>query len=310
MKKAELIDEVDSVLKKAGYKVSKRFLSRRCCFDIVAVKGTKSIFMKLAEDLRKVQRCCSQDLQSISLLFSGTPLFIGGRSRKTPLKDDTVYERYSVNALTVKTLDLVTSENSNPLIIAGPGGYYVNVDGKGIRNRRRELGLSIGKLAEIVGVSRGTIYSYERGVGKATVSTGYKLGKTLGVPIIKPIDPLRSPLELSVADRPPKNMVLRNDYLRRVYGLLVRSGCPVEPVRRAPFDFVVEHSDEDRHVIGCVSKTERKGSRRIREILDFSSVVNAKCLILTDGKCRLEADVPYISIEDLEQMEEVGELLQ
>ena len=49
------------------------------------------------------------------------------------------------------------------------------------------MGLSIGKFAEIIGVSRRTVYGYERGIARASVNSAYKLAETLGV-AAKPIN--------------------------------------------------------------------------------------------------------------------------
>jgi putative transcriptional regulator len=70
----------------------------------------------------------------------------------------------------------------------GPGGYYVRLDGESIRQRRMKLGLSVGKLAEQLRISRRTLYGYERGMVKASVSAAYNLEWILGMPMVKPID--------------------------------------------------------------------------------------------------------------------------
>ncbi|XES77724.1 MAG: helix-turn-helix domain-containing protein [Candidatus Bathyarchaeia archaeon] len=67
----------------------------------------------------------------------------------------------------------------------------MKVDGMLVEQRRKERDFSIGKLAELVGVSRRTLYGYERGMAKASVASAYNLAKALGVPVAKPIDVLQ-----------------------------------------------------------------------------------------------------------------------
>jgi len=308
MKEGVLPDEVDCVLKKAGYEVSK-FTPRRSCFDIVAVKKKKLLLIKVIKDLKKIQRVHSSDLLVVSEAFSATPLFIGVKSGETTLNDDTLYERYNIRAFSFRTLEDVISKNTNPLVVAGPGGYYVNVDGERLKKRRQELGLSIGKLAEMVSVSRGTIYSYEKGATKATVSIAYRLEKALGAPVIRPVDPLHRPSRTSARNRFPLDITKMNPYLRRIYKKLTRLNCTIAPIRRAPFDFIIRRSTKEICIIGFFSKIKNKENRRVSEFLSFSKTVNTRSLIVTKARCRLELAAPKISIRDLERVNDLEELL-
>lgn len=59
----------------------------------------------------------------------------------------------------------------------------VSITGSRIRLRRKELGMSADKLAEMIGVSRATLYRYENGdIEKVPVDFMSPLSKALNVP--------------------------------------------------------------------------------------------------------------------------------
>jgi len=188
MKRAEILDTTESILEKAGFQLSKRCTSRPSCFDFVAQKDEKLAFIKVYANIGNVFAKDASELQTISECFSATPLIIGEKTRRKPLEDDTVYSRYNIYAITPKTLEDVILHGMHPLVGAGPGGYYIKLDGNLIRKKRQELGLSVGKMAEMMGISRRTLYGYERGMAKASVSAAYKLEWVLGITVVQFID--------------------------------------------------------------------------------------------------------------------------
>jgi transcriptional regulator with XRE-family HTH domain len=56
--------------------------------------------------------------------------------------------------------------------------------GARIRQRRIEVGLSQRQLAEMLGITNGLLYKYERGLNRVRVSMLYEIARKLEVPII------------------------------------------------------------------------------------------------------------------------------
>lgn len=291
------------VLKTAGFKISKRCHSRPSCFCMVARKREDLTFIKVPADLGKISLKDALQLQAIASYFSATPLFIGDEARERPLEDDTVYTRYDVYAVTLKTLDDIVTRDMMPLVEAGPGGYYVRLDGETIRKRRMKLGLSVGKLAQQLGVSRRTLYGYERGMVKAAVSAAYNLEWVLGVPVVQSIDIFRPvPPDVGFFAK-AKRLIIRNRFLKTVMKRLILCDFEVAATTRAPFDFIAQLQDEDVRIIGGVThKGERSIDERAEEILSISDIVGAQPLFITDGKLAPAADIPMIDSEELEQI--------
>ncbi|MGQ9538616.1 MAG: transcriptional regulator [Candidatus Bathycorpusculaceae bacterium] len=296
----EKVKTAEAVLKEGGFTVSQRCCSRPSCFDIAARKSTSLIFIKVQSDIGCVSPYDSLELRIISEHVSAASLFISEKTREKRLEDDTVYSRYNVLAVTPKTFENIVLRKIYPLIQAGPGGYYVEIDGEAIKRRRQELGLSVGEVAEKIGISRRTLYGYERDMAKASVTTAYNLLCTLGIPVAKSVNIF----EAAKTHRKPfmtraRQMIVRNKLLQKIFKKL--AGYNLVAVKKAPFDFVITVPEKNMKIIGgIVSDEEEALNQRVDEILSLSKVVQAHPILVTNGrKPPLDKDIPYVKGEEL-----------
>lgn len=303
MNREEMLKTTESLLKTAGFKISRQCNSRPSCFCLVARKDADLAFIRVPPDLGKITFRDALELQTISSHFSGTPLLIGEKARERQLEDDTVYTRYDIYAVTLKTLEDVVTRGVLPLVEAGPGGYYVRLDGEAVRNRRMELGLSVGKLAEQLRISRRTLYGYERGMAKASVSGAYNIEWILGIPVVKPIDIFKPVPTDAGFFAAAKRLIIRNRFLRTVLRRFTLCNFKVAATSRAPFDFIAQSPDENVNIIGGVThRGERNLDLRAEEILSISNIVDAQPVFITDGKLVPSSDIPLIYSEELEKI--------
>ncbi len=299
---ADNAQSLGRALKEAGFQTSLLCCSRPSCFSFAARKGNASILIKLCSDVDAFSSSDAHEVRVIAGRVSAVPIVVSNETHGKPLEDDTVYSRYSVCVVTGKTIRSAAFQTGYPLVNAGPGGYFVEVDGRLIEQRRKELGLSIGKLAEMVGVSRRTLYGYERCMAKASVSSAYNLAKVLGVPIAKPIDILKS------AKTQGECLLLRARRIFAEHILLYRvfkkfSFCDISPLQRSPFDFVLTVPEEECVIVGMVmAEDENSGEGRAEELLSVSRVLNAHPVLITERKEPSRGDVPCVSADELAVM--------
>jgi len=300
MTREETLKAADSTFRNAGFQTSGRCTARPSCFDFAARRRGQLAFVKVPGNIGCISSVDASELRSISACFSAAPLFVCDKARDRPLEDDTVYTRYEVYAVTPKTVEDVVLRDMQPLIGAGPGGYYVSLDGEAIKKRRQELGLSAGKLAELMGTSRRTVYGYERDMTKASVATAYNLEWILGVPVIKPINLFEPPLPDMGLFATAKRVLCKNRFLKSVLKKLVRCNFRVALTRRAPFDFIVQLPEEGVNIIGGVADArERDVEKRTKEIMSVSEIVKAQPVFIADRKHIPENDIPLIHQEEL-----------
>lgn len=299
----------ETVLKEAGFIVSQRCSSRPSCFDFVARKNRTLVFIKIQPDIGNVSPSNSLELQVISEHVSASSLMISEKTREKPLEDDTVYSRYNVLTITQKTLENIVLRKIYPLIQAGPGGYYVEIDGEAIKRRRQKLGLSIGELAGMMDTSKRTLYGYERGMAKASVSAAYSLICILGIPVAKPINLFKKSKNqpkhfLTTA----KHALIKNKILQKIFGKLAH--CNIVATKKAPFDFIINVQEEKMKIIGGVANNkEQRLDGRVNEILSVSRVVQAHPILITEGQKPSNKDIPCIHSEELSEIKNPKDLI-
>ena len=299
----------EHILTESGFTVSEQCSSRPSCFDFVARKNRTLFFLKSQHGISSLSPHDLRELRSISDYFSAASLLICDRTREKPLEDDTVYTRHGVVVVTFKTFENVLVRGLSPLIQASPGGYYVQIDSRALRRRRQELGLSVGDVADMVGISRRTIYGYERGLVKASVPAAYNMIRVLGIPVAKQVNILERSREqqrccfLNAA----RQMLSRNRLLQRIMNTFAKSH--IATVKRAPFDFVILVPEGRRILGGVANAKEHELSRRVDEILSVSKVVDAHPVLITEGEQSLKTDIPCVSCEEVARMNGLEDLI-
>jgi len=305
----ERVKDAEAMLKEAGFAVSQICCSRPSCFDFAARKSKTLILIKVESDIDNLSPSDSMELGVISECLSAASLLLSEKTRDKPLEDDTVYSRYNVLAVTLRTFENVVIRNTHPLVQAGPGGYYVEIDSEAIKRRRQELGLSVGEVAEMIGTSRRTLYGYERGMAKASVSAAYNMVWTLGIPVAKPINVFeKSRSQGWCFLTKARHVIARYKLLQRILGKFARYN--VKTVKRAPFDFVIAVPEEKMRIIGGVANDrERELDRRVDEILSVSRIVQAHPVLITEGQMPLNKDIACIPKAELSKIKHPEDLV-
>lgn len=294
------ISRSTEVLRKAGFSVSETCHSRPSCFDFAARKKETVILMKVLADVGTLNSRDARELETISSSISASMLVIGSKGRNKPLEDDTVYSRHNVLTITPTTLENFVLHDTSPLMRANPGGCYVEIDGEIVKRKRQELSLSVGKLARMAGVSRRTLYGYERRMAKASVQTAYNLVRALGAPVAKPVKILEKakPRSKCKVITKAKYVIGRNRLFFKIFRKFAR--CDVTAVSRAPFDFVLNIPQEKKSIIGgFVIGREEDLEMRIQEISSVSEIVGARAILLTHGEGLMNDNIPCFQYEDL-----------
>jgi putative transcriptional regulator len=289
-------------LKEAGFQVSQMCCSRPSCFDFAARKDDKTVLVKVNSDVDTFPAQSARELKVIADRFSAASLIVSQQTHGKPLVDDTVYSRNAVFVVTEKTIKNIVLQTANPLIYAGPGGYSVEVDGELVEKRRKELDLSVGKLAAIIGVSRRTLYGYEKGMAKASVKSAYKLAETLGIPVAKPINILeRTQKQRQCLLIKSKHAIAGKVLLKKVFRKF--AFCDISPVHKAPFDFIMNVPNDKCVIVGSVAVNgERNLDNRVEEIISVCHVIRARPVLIMEKPKISSKDVYCVCMDDLSLM--------
>ncbi len=306
---ARNVETAASILSSAGFDVSYQCLSRPSCFDFAARKAETLVFLKCQPDIGAISSDNAHEMRLIAESVNASPLFISECARDAPLQDDTVYTKHNVLTITPRTFENILIRGVCPIVRAGPGGFNVEIDPAVIRKRRQELGLSIGEIAVMIGMSKRTLYGYERGLAKASVQATYKLMWTLGIPIALSINVFEKPSDRnSCLLSKAKSMLAGSRVLRRIFSKL--SKYRVTPVSQAPFDFLVIVPQKELRIMGAVVEDQEEWlDRRVDELLSLSRIVETHPILITEGRRPPKGDIPCLDCGDLAKIQQAEDLI-
>jgi putative transcriptional regulator len=277
--------------------------ARKSCFDIIARRGSFILMLKFLLNIDGLSEERAGDLKHLSSLFSAYPLLIGRKTRHFKMDDGVLYGRYGLNAVTIRTFEDVISQDQYPVVISSRGGYYVKLDRERLKRARMEQNVSVGELAEQVGVSRTMIYGYEHSSQGATLWTVLKLEEYLQ-------EDLAAPVEVFTISIPEQRAVDTMTHQRQIFSRLEEIGFEIHPIRKAPFDAVTKNQDEF-----MLTKVDRKPKRTLKEIRiikDVSDVASCTAFVVTDSSDAKESvdGIPIVKSSELNRMESSSEFLE
>ena len=306
----EIIERVEQVARKAGFNVYERAYKNRFCFDLAIKKEELLMFIKVLSNIDCLAESHADALKRIAFIFSASAVLVGEKTRKGKIEEDTVYIRYGIPAVNVDTLENILLHNILPLVYAKRGGYYVKIDGEKLRKIREELQLSLGNLAEKIGVSRRAIYEYERNTMDATLDTVIQIEKLLDVPISRPISLFDWPFEdLKLSD----NDVPNDPISSLIYHSFRKLGFRTVFTSYAPFDALsFEGLDKQFKLVTGIEKRSKDNIReKIAELNEFAKVTEKSAFLIAKNEKYVNSeDLVVLTIKDIKRLKSKKELFQ
>ncbi len=234
----------------------------RRSIDIIAKIRGRPVLVKVIDDLAGLPRTEIDELLGTSRTLGTPPLIVASYWGGEELSDFIAYTISDAYAVTPDTLEGILSGRGNIYVRTAKDGLHVSISGEKLRGARMEAGLSMGKVAEYVGVSRKTIYEYERENLEPNIEKGRRLLELFGESILDPIDIFTSP-----KPREAKKLNVDNEAERRIITEIKRMGGEAFHLKRASMDvvanlderilFVVEHRKKSAEAL--YSKIENTG---------------------------------------------------
>jgi len=314
-----LLSECVEVLQRFNFIVSQTF--GRSCFDILARKEDIKYLIKVLKNIDSLSYEQSVELLKLAKILDATPLLIGIRTRNFPMEDGVVYERHNIKAITLKTFESYL-EGSPPIVYAGRGGFFVNIDGETLRTVRERLNISVGELAEYSNVSRKMIYKYEQNLANPTIEVALRIEEYLDTPLIKGISLEMDKEDISKIEDSNRgsyrSVEKEDDFKLYVIGIFNQLGFNTTEVKRAPFDAIVEKEDVDNEehdstlVLTTIEERETEETRQKTLIVSqLSYVLNSGSLLVLEKENNHSISyVKTINIRELEKMEDASDLLE
>mgnify|MGYP000029321378 CR=1 FL=1 len=271
-------EETVRLLREVGFIVKSYEGVKDYCFSVVAKKGRITLLIKCIPTLDSFTSTAASELREVAHKTQSTPLIV---TSDISLEKGIVYKRYRINAVNYSTLSEALAEGKYPLIYAERGGFYVTIDGEKLHRARVAKGLSLGEVAESIGVSRKAIYEYERGCMASTPEVVLKLELLLGEDLAKPINFLKWHPEPGKV----KRKALSKDLIGKVAMALKKWGFSVSIFKRTPFEAAALNDiKRDKLILKEVKWGNELEFKEVKLSSDFAKEVDARLVVLAKSR--------------------------
>jgi len=230
-----------------------------------------------------------------------------------------VYERHGIPVVAPETLRNMVVDEVYPEVLAGRGGYYVNINGEILKEVRERENLSLKDLADIAHVSRETIYKYEHGMVRAYPETAMLLENILNIKITLDIDLFKTP--------EPESDMLKSDQASETEGNpqdispepkeLIKLGFGVLPTYRTPFDAISQaNSRKEKENILLTNLEKNRNSQALKKmalnVKDLSDITKKEAVFIMESKRVVECieGIPAVNTDEICEMENCREFIQ
>ena len=312
----QLLEDATRTLRQAGFAVSDTCNIRPKSFDVVARRGEMVILLKALVNIDGLDAETAAEMKALSRHLGAESIVVGVKTRDRELEDGVLYLRRGVPAVSHGTARDYFVEGVPPLVYMGSGGLYVSIDGNLLEDARDDEGMSLGRVADELGVSRRAVSKYEDGMD-ATLEVGLRLEEIFGERLISPVEmfeeaetgtDVANDEDAATASEP------EDETERRVFAILRNAGFDVVPTSRAPFR-ALSHESEGKGEETVLTGTGKSGGsdivKRARLMSSISDVARTSSVYVVEEKPARDSieETAIVDVEDLEDVEESDEFL-
>jgi len=232
-----MAEDVSRVLRRCGFRVEFiSYPSTARSIDIVASRSDFRVLVKVTTDLKDVSWMEANDLKKSGSAYNSRVIIVAEKNSGKRLESDVLYVKNGVNAVTPEMFEDYFLRNNKPLVVNIKGNYLLKLSTDKFQERKREAGLTRGALAEMLGVSRKTIYMYEKGELMISLQKGIELAKLMGEDIFEEIDIFEEKIGATPLDTAENEVSPSDEVERTILGLLSRLYGLVVKLSRTPAD--------------------------------------------------------------------------
>ncbi|MBN1391147.1 MAG: helix-turn-helix domain-containing protein [Candidatus Thermoplasmatota archaeon] len=263
-----------TILDRSGFVTSEFKGPGDVSFNLVSRRDDRLLLIKVIMAKEELSPHVSRDMVNLTKVLKGSPMILVPSTPSLPYHDGVLYVSYGIPLLTFNTLFDHLIEEVPPLIYHGPGGFFVTLDGALLRQRREMMNISLGALAEAVGVTRKAVQMYEAGMG-AVIDVALKMEEVVKTPLILPMDPFSYDDELqSIRDGLEAFHGMKKEVLEHLDSI----GLEVLPTRRCPFDALAR--DKRELLLASVGIGPRGIRSKARDLTCISRITGGDSMVV------------------------------
>ena len=292
-----ILAKARSFLEADGFSVTS-FFAGHSCFDLAARKAGLTLLVKVFDNVDALREEHALELKKLVQLFNATAIVLGAKTKAFTLKHGVIYERYGLPTLSLDSFKDLLGEKL-PSIKSFKGREIVELNADKLKKKRKELGLTLGELANKIDSTTESIHRYEKG-HSASLQVAQKLEDALGTKLVKQIDLFEATLPQSeVFDE-----VIPDKSLEKVHDLGIRLAL----FSHAPFR---AGSGPGKNLL--ISKGTSRGEvkRRAIELRKTSTAFDSKGMVIASrSSVRSFEHIPIIEEQELTTMSKFNDLMR
>lgn len=292
-----LIRELVEILREKGF----RFFLTSGCFDIAARKK----FLMLIKALTNIDGLIKEQaksLKAICYFTSAYPLVVSQKCNYGSLSDDVIYSRFELPVVSPKTFRCIIEEEMIPEVKAVKGKHTVTINVSYLKQRRKELNLSLEGLSQKMGISKKALYEIENQRVNPTVETVEKLEDLLGID-------LKVPYRMKFVGR--TYLKPRDEFQAKVSLEFSRLGIDNSAVTSTSFEII---GKDKTSLITGLSYNTSKIKKVASQVKGISSIFSSQGMFVAKKSHEKAIDgVPIVlesELPELESSKELNELIR
>ncbi|MCE4614134.1 MAG: helix-turn-helix domain-containing protein [Desulfurococcales archaeon] len=266
----------------------------RRSIDLIAKINGKPVLVKVTDDIANLPRTEINELLGASRTIGTSPLIIADSWSGEKLVDFIAYAIYDSYAITPDTLEGLLSGRGKIYVKTAKDGLHVSISGEKLKEARLESGLSLGNVAEHVGVSRKTIYEYERETLEPNIERGKRLLELFGNNILDPIN-----LFQSTRTKSSKETQAHNPCEETVINEIKALGGDAFHLKRSSIDIAARLDERILFVVEHKKTGLEKLYAKLENTGKASKVVESKAFYIYDSTSISKADVEATGLEPI-----------
>lgn len=178
--------------------------------DLLVVNEKQTYLLKVVEDHAKASRVEVEELKKVAASLRGKPAVVSGS-----WEDPEVPLDRGVPVLHPSALSKALS-GEKLFAVLSKGEIFIKIDPEALKRRREESGMSLGEVANKIGISRISIYEYEKGiVDRVTLPVAEKLIDLFGDDVLGDV------LDVNLNDVTQESLMYSDSILFKNSGYLV-----------------------------------------------------------------------------------------
>lgn len=297
---ASILSEINNILNKAGF--STYIMSSNYCVQIVAKKNDIRLLMRATTNVDSEKKEVAENLGSLAIAFSAPPLIISERNRIGSIEDGIIHEHFNINVVNLNTFRNSMLYGKLPIAYAKRGGLYFKINGEKLRRLRIKNRLSLGELANMIGVSRKAVYEYENSNMGITLRTALRIKEVLNEDVTMEIDIFKWKNQIEVVDKAPSGIIAK-----QIHNKLKKIGCKTIGVNNAPIE--VHAKDLEVSFLTDEGLNVEALNSKIEDAVNIGRILKINPVLVTNSGGR-NFNITTISMDEIKKIKRKEELEQ